>query len=135
MNAPIADQGLFAVAAPAPADANSLDRLLLSENPGVGLISPEDWVDVAAHLQLSAREFSVAVLIFEGNSRLQVAKRLKCSPETSRGYIDRVFAKLNVRDRLGMVLRVMRVHLALVAARCQPATSHKNVGCKRKQAR
>jgi DNA-binding CsgD family transcriptional regulator len=133
MNAMIADRGLFAPAALAPAD--SVDRLLLSENPGVGLISPEDWVNVAAQLRLSAREFSVAVLIFEGNSRLQVARRLKCSPETSRGYIDRIFAKLNVRDRLGMVLRIMRVHLALVASRSQPANSHKNVGCKLKKAR
>jgi DNA-binding CsgD family transcriptional regulator len=109
---------------------SALDQLLQSEHPGVGMISPTDWVDVAQHLRLSAREFSVAVLIFEGNSRFQIAKRLKCSPETSRGFIDRVFAKLKVRDRLGMVLRVVRVHLAVVALQSQRDNPHKHVGCK-----
>jgi DNA-binding NarL/FixJ family response regulator len=114
-SAPIVDQDNLAVAAQPPSSLNSLDGLLLSENPGVGMISPEDWVNVARHLQLSAREFSVAVLIFEGNSRFQIANRMDCAAGTIRIYIDRLFAKLNVADRLGMVLRIMRVHLAINA--------------------
>jgi DNA-binding NarL/FixJ family response regulator len=52
-------------------------------------------------------------LIFEGNTRFQIGRRLQCADSTVRVYIDRVFAKLNVVDRLGMALRILRVHLAL----------------------
>ena len=74
---------------------------------------PEDWIALAGQLGLSARELSVAVLMFEGKSRYQITHRLGCAPGTVRVYIDRLFAKLNVNDRLGMALRVMRVHLGL----------------------
>jgi DNA-binding NarL/FixJ family response regulator len=124
LNDTVIDQKLFvspSQTTAGPTVASSLDGLLLSENPGVGMISPEDWVNLAQYLQLSARELSVGTLIFEGNSRFQVAKRLNCSPETTRVYIDRLFAKLNVRDRLGMVLRVLRIHLALVSQRGRSA--------------
>jgi DNA-binding NarL/FixJ family response regulator len=125
----VVDQDLPALAAQVPAAPSSLDGLLLSENPGEGMISPEDWVSIARQLHLSPREFSVAVLIFEGNSRYQIAKRMGCAAGTIRTYIDRLFAKLNVADRLGLALRILRVHLAIVALRPQPAVSHKNATC------
>lgn len=129
LNDTIADQDLFAVAAEAPAALRSPEEALHAKNPGVGMISRADWAKIARELHLSAREFNVAVLLFEGNSRFQVAQRLKCSAATIRTYIDRLFAKLNVEDRLGMVLRVMRVHLTLLGLRRQPVMSHKNVTC------
>jgi DNA-binding NarL/FixJ family response regulator len=88
----------------------SPDRLLLPKNPGEGLLSAEDWGLVAARLRLSARERDVAKLMFEGKTRLQIARKLKCASGTVRVYIDRLFAKLRVQDRLGMVLRVVRIY-------------------------
>src|SRR5262249_58910718 len=125
----VVEQDLPALAAQVPAAPSSLDGLLLSDNPGVGMISPEDWVSIAQQLHLSPRELTVAVLIFEGNSRYQIAKRMGRATGTVRTYIDRVFVKLNVSDRLGLVLRILRVHLALVALRSQPAVSHNNATC------
>lgn len=124
MNDTIVDRDLFGLAAKDLEAPDAPTGLLQSKHPGVGMIAPEEWTSIASELKLSPREFCVAVLIFEGNSRLQVARRLKCSPETCRVYIDRVFAKLNVRDRLDMVLRIVRIHLSLVACRREPAASH-----------
>lgn len=95
---------------------NAADPILLNENPGVDFLSPEDWLRVAEHARLTGRELVVAVLIFEGLTRYQIARRLHCAPGTIRVYIDRLFDKLNVRDRVGLVLRVMRIHLAVSAA-------------------
>lgn len=102
------------------ADAFSLDDgtgavlesnpVMSPDNPGSDLLSPEDWVRVAEMVHLTPRELTVAVLIFEGRTRYQIARRLGCAPGTVRVYIDRLFAKLNVHDRVGMVLRVVRIH-------------------------
>lgn len=86
------------------------EDLLSPENPGENLLSVEEWLTVARLLQLSGRERSVAILVFEGKSRSQIARELSCSPETVRVYIDRLFEKLNVHDRVELVLRIVRVH-------------------------
>jgi DNA-binding NarL/FixJ family response regulator len=92
-------------------------RVLLShEHPGEGLLSADDWNRIAAKFALSRRELDVARLIFEGKSRSQLARDLRCAEGTVRVYIDRLFAKLHVEDRLGMVLRVVRCHPALQSA-------------------
>jgi DNA-binding NarL/FixJ family response regulator len=94
-------------------EASSLLVLLAPDNPGEGLLSAEDWIAVAARLRLTAREVSVAVLMFEGKTRLRIARQLGCAPGTVRVYIDRLFAKLNVEERVGLVLRVVRVWLGI----------------------
>jgi DNA-binding NarL/FixJ family response regulator len=93
------------------------------------MLSREGWTQVGRHLHLSARELSVAILIFEGAARAQIARRLGCAPGTVRVYIDRLFAKLKVADRLGMALRVIRVAVAVGALPGQAAVSHKDATC------
>jgi DNA-binding NarL/FixJ family response regulator len=93
------------------------------------MLSPESWVQVGQHLGLSARELSVAILILEGGTRSQIAHRLQCAPGTIRVYIDRLFAKLHVEDRLGMALRLIRVAVAVGAFPGQAVVSHKNATC------
>jgi DNA-binding NarL/FixJ family response regulator len=94
------------------------------DDPGRDLLSAGDWARVGHQLHLSARELSVAILIVEGKSRSQIARRLRCAPGTIRVYIDRLFAKLHVADRLGIALRVVRVALALGVLKGQPVVSH-----------
>jgi len=87
------------------------------KNPGQDFLSAEDWLRVAERVHLTARELSVAILIFEGHTRWQIARKLKCAPGTVRVYIDRLFAKLKVQDRVGLVLRLVRIHLEITASR------------------
>jgi DNA-binding CsgD family transcriptional regulator len=93
------------------------------------MLSPKRWAQVGQHLGLSDRELSVAILIFEGRSRWQIAHRLQCAPGTIRVYIDRLYAKLKVVDRLGMALRLIRVAVAMGAFPGQAVVSHKNATC------
>ena len=128
MDDTIVDQVIFPLSKSLPVLAQASDGLLLPDNPADGLLGPEDWHIVAAQLQLSSRELSVAVLMFEGKSRFQIERRLKVAGGTVRVYVDRLFAKLNVRDRLGMALRVLRVHLGNQTVGATP-TSHKAATC------
>ncbi len=82
-------------------------------HPGESLLTPEQWKQVGSQFRLTRRELSVAMLMFEGKTRNQIARRLHCAPGTVRTYIDRLFAKLDVQDRLGMALRIVRVSVPL----------------------
>jgi DNA-binding NarL/FixJ family response regulator len=97
-------------------------------NPGEGLLSDADWAALALEYKLTCRELSVAVLIFEGKTRYQIARALHCAPGTVRVYIDRLFAKLDVTDRLGMALRLVRLHLSLRPT-AELSASHKSATC------
>jgi len=68
------------------------------------------------------------MLIFEGKTRHQIARALHCAPGTVRVYIDRLFAKLQVTDRLGMALRLVRMHLHLRTP-AESTPSHKSATC------
>ncbi len=97
----------------------SKDELLAPANPAEGMLTPEEWISIGIALDLSTRELCVAILIFEGQTRANIARQLhkkdgaEVSPGTVRVYIDRLFQKLRVNDRVGFVLRIMRVHLTL----------------------
>jgi len=114
---------------PSPFKAPPAPGLLLRpDHPGEGFLSSEDWSRIAAQFSLTGRELGVAMLMFEGKSRFQIAHALHCAAGTIRVYIDRLFAKLNVTDRLEMALRVVRAHLALQdGAIVSP--SHKSATC------
>jgi DNA-binding NarL/FixJ family response regulator len=110
-------------------DCNCAQESLLSpQNPGADFLSSEDWIAVATRLQLTMRELGVAVLMFEGHTRFQISRRLGCAPGTVRVYIDRLHAKLQVNDRVGVVLRIVRVHWALTQAPTD-VSSHKDATC------
>ena len=89
------------------------------ENPGQDFFTGGEWEKIGQALDLSERELSVAMLIFEGRSRDEIADRLhksdgkSLSSDTVRVYIDRLYEKARVSDRLGLVIRVLRVHRAL----------------------
>jgi DNA-binding NarL/FixJ family response regulator len=101
-----------------PRYPNPVMKALLSPvNPAEGLLSAADWVKIGETLRLTPRELSIAAQMFDGKTRPQISRNLKCALGTVRVYIDRVFQKLNVRDRLGLVLRLVRIHWMLMTAR------------------
>jgi len=100
----------------------SKEDLLSPADPAEGLLTSEEWISIGIALDLSTRELCVAILIFEGQTRANIARQLHkkdgkpVSPGTVRVYIDRLFQKLRVKDRVEFVLRIIRVHLTLSAA-------------------
>ncbi|HZL88763.1 MAG TPA: LuxR C-terminal-related transcriptional regulator [Pirellulaceae bacterium] len=89
------------------------------ENPDEGLFTPAEWAAIGRALDLSERELAVTILLIKGVSRQAIAHYLhkadgSCiSAETVRVYIDRVFRKARVTDRLALALRLARVYLML----------------------
>ena len=77
------------------------------------LISMEHWEKLTTVVGLSKRESIVARLIFEGKSRDFIAWDLGCAKGTVRTYVDRVYQKLNVGDRLELMIRLIGLHLTL----------------------
>jgi DNA-binding NarL/FixJ family response regulator len=82
----------------------------IDNHPSDNLLSEHAWEHIAEEFGLSAREVEVARLVFSGKSREEIANELGCSVGSVRTYIDRVFKKLQVEDRLAMALRIVRVH-------------------------
>lgn len=80
-------------------------------HPGDRLLADHDWQHIALVFELSARELEVARLLFVGKSRSEIAAEINCASGTVRTYVDRVFKKLQVEDRLAMALQIVRVHV------------------------
>ena len=84
-------------------------------NPGDDFLTGAEWITLAEMARLTTREMVVATLLLKGRTRKGIAHRLKLSPETVRGHIDRLFEKLNVKDRLGFGLRIARLRESIQA--------------------
>jgi len=97
--------------------------ILLPNDPSEDFLTPEDWVNLAAATTLTVRELEVAHLLFAGKTRAGVARRLHLDVATVRVYIDRLFKKLGVRDLRGMILRIVRLHLAARSNSTDPLPS------------
>lgn len=84
-------------------------------------INEIQWVCQCAHIKycelldlklekapdLSAREAEVLKLIANGASSPQIAETLSVSPKTIETYLSRIFAKLDVHDRMTAALRAI----------------------------
>jgi DNA-binding CsgD family transcriptional regulator len=97
-----------------PGQAHPPDRFTLCPaDPADDLFTEEEWAGVGGRLNLTVRELTVAALLFHGHTRVAMARRLRLSVSAIRMRIDRIFQKLQVRDRVGAVLRLVRVLLAI----------------------
>jgi DNA-binding NarL/FixJ family response regulator len=70
------------------------------------LADPErDWMPQVSLPSLTPREEQVLGLLGHGHSNKEIAKLMGVSPETVKDHVERVYQKLEVRDRLGAVRR------------------------------
>jgi DNA-binding NarL/FixJ family response regulator len=67
------------------------------------------WGVIAEEYGLSFREVQVAELLFLGLSRPEIAKVLECAAGTVRVYIDRLYQKMEVKDRLSFAIRLTQL--------------------------
>jgi len=104
-----------------------LDRekhwFLLPDKPFEDLLGLEDWITVGTTFGLTARELDVVILLFEDCTRQTICRRLHRGEASVRKRIDKVFRKMNVKDRLGLVQRIWHVHRAL------QSWGHKDAPC------
>jgi len=76
------------------------------------LLTETQWLRIARSLMVSDREFQIVRLVFEDEHERDIAARLGISLNTVHTHLKHLFRKLGVQSRVGLVLRVVREHLA-----------------------
>ncbi|GAA5505790.1 response regulator transcription factor [Novipirellula caenicola] len=82
-------------------------------HPGTRLVNWDEWPQIAAHLHLTQRELDVIVLLFYGHTRNAIGRMLEIQPRTVRQYVEQLHLKLEVQDRVALVLKVVECRDAL----------------------
>jgi len=87
-----------------------VNQLELAEmHPGQQLVSEQQWQEIGRRLNLSGRELQVCQSLFLGKTRKQTASELNVKPRTVRHHMESLHVKMRVRNRVGVVLRVIQV--------------------------
>jgi DNA-binding NarL/FixJ family response regulator len=68
--------------------------------------APARWRRIVKVLRLSPQQANVVALIMHGRRDKQIAADLTLSPSTVRTHLRGVFTRLDVQDRVELVLRV-----------------------------
>ena len=80
------------------------------------MLSDTAWREIARSLRLSGRELEILRAIFDDRTESTIARELGISPCTIHTYCERLYRKLNVTDRVRLVLRIMEEFLVLTAS-------------------
>ena len=81
----------------------------LTSAPGRHLLTDAEWERLGTEACLTPREQDVLRLTFEGKTRDSVARSLGVSSRTVRQHMENLHVKLDVHDRVDLVLRVVQV--------------------------
>ncbi|MBN2562905.1 MAG: helix-turn-helix transcriptional regulator [Phycisphaerae bacterium] len=68
------------------------------------LFSDAKWRQLADRLDLTPRQLAAARLVCRGCTTQQIAARIGISPDTARLHLRKLFARLDVHDRVGVVV-------------------------------
>jgi DNA-binding NarL/FixJ family response regulator len=66
----------------------------------------DEWSRIVTALRLSPQQANIVGLIMQGRRDKQIARDLHLSPATVRTHLRGIFARLDVQDRVELVLRV-----------------------------
>ncbi len=77
----------------------------ISKNPD------RDWFPKIELPQFTQREQAVLGLLVQGLSTKEMAKVLRLSPETVKDYLEKVYGKLEVNDRIGAMNKAQALRL------------------------
>jgi DNA-binding CsgD family transcriptional regulator len=77
--------------------------------PATFPLDSDEWQHVISTLRLAPQQAKIVELILRGKRNKQIAHILGISESTVRTYLGRMFARLDVSDRMELVLRVFAV--------------------------
>lgn len=72
------------------------------------IFTDEEWRDLASHLGLSGRESDVAQAVALDSKDVAIALQLRISVRTVRTHFERLYRKLGVSSRVGLLLFLLR---------------------------
>jgi len=74
-------------------------------------LPPESLEDVRSRLGLSPREFEIALLLVAGHTEKGTAKALQSRPATVHSHVERIYRKVGVGSRTGLVSKLFEAYL------------------------
>jgi DNA-binding CsgD family transcriptional regulator len=74
---------------------------------GAALLTGQAWQQVEAALGLTQRELQMVQSVFDNLPEAGIARRFRISEHTVHTHLNRLFKKLAVTTRTGVVLRIM----------------------------
>ena len=74
-------------------------------------LPPESSEEVRSRLGLSPREFEIALLLLAGHTEKGTAKALQSRPATVHSHVERIYRKVEVRSRSGLVSKLFEAYL------------------------
>jgi DNA-binding NarL/FixJ family response regulator len=79
------------------------------KRPGQHQLSIRQWDEVCKTINMSLREQQVCKLLFDGMTRQKIAEKLEISNRTVRHHMEQIHLKLEVSNRVGVVLQIIRL--------------------------
>jgi DNA-binding NarL/FixJ family response regulator len=67
------------------------------------IFSAEEWQAICRSLKLSCRQCQIVSMVLQGQKAEYVAGILNISHDTVRAHLRRIYLKLHVRDRVGLL--------------------------------
>jgi DNA-binding CsgD family transcriptional regulator len=87
-----------------------------SEVPRASTVLAEGhWLSIAHLLQLSPRELQVSQCVVDGDNDAEIARRLGISRHTVHAHLERVYRKLGVGSRCGLVVQLFAAYVVSVS--------------------
>ena len=78
-------------------------------------MTPLIWQAIVVQLKLSPQQTLIVESILRGNQDKQIAEELDLSVATVRTYLNRIFERTDVRDRLNLVLKIFKMAQQMVS--------------------
>lgn len=72
------------------------------------LFSKQEWAAIVAKLNIPDQQQRILWLLLNGYKDADIATELEISTTTVRTHLNRLFERLDVHDRTGLVLKVFR---------------------------
>lgn len=83
---------------------------------GATMFSEQAWEKIGRSLKLSGRELQIVRQVFDDRTEFAIANNLRLSPHTVHTHCERLYHKLEVTNRVKLVLRVTNEFIALTFA-------------------
>ena len=84
-----------------------------AESLGSELFASEAWQEIARLLHLSERELQVVQGVFDDVKDRHIASQIGISQHTVHTHFERLYLKLDVHNRTGLMLRIFATYLTV----------------------
>jgi DNA-binding NarL/FixJ family response regulator len=79
---------------------------------GRSILTSDTWKTVAQSLHISNRELEIIQGIFDDRKEFAIADELKISAHTVHTHLERLYRKLGVSSRVGLILCILSEYLS-----------------------